>query len=85
VIPRIRELLHAAPFQPFTIRTSDGREYVVPTADHAAVHPNAARVFVFFDNGGTVEVAGQACRIGAQKRAGVTIILSARRRTARRH
>jgi hypothetical protein len=56
VIPRIRELLHAAPFEPFAIRTSDGREYVVPTADHAAVHPAAPRVIVFFDNGGQVEV-----------------------------
>ena len=56
--PRIRELLHAAPFHPFTIRTSDGREYVVPTADDAAVHPKATYVFVFLDNGGTVEVAG---------------------------
>jgi hypothetical protein len=46
------------PFQPFTIRTSDGREYVVPTADHAAVHPKATHVFVFLDNGGTAEVAG---------------------------
>jgi len=58
VIPRIRGLLHAAPFEPFAIRTSDGREYAIPTADHAAVHPKAARVFVFFDNGSTVEIAG---------------------------
>jgi len=57
VIARIRELLHAAPFEPFTIRTSDGHEYAVPTADHAAVHPAAPRVIVFFDNGGQVEVA----------------------------
>jgi len=58
VIPRIRELLRAAPFEPFAIRTSDGREYAVPTADHAAVHPTTPRVIVFFDNGGQVEVAG---------------------------
>ena len=58
MLPRIRELLHAAPFEPFAIRTSDGHEYVVLTADHAAVHPTAPRVIVFFDNGGQVEVAG---------------------------
>ena len=58
VIPRIRELLHAAPFQPFTIRTSDGREYVIPTADHAAVNPKRTRVIVFSDNDCQVEVAG---------------------------
>ena len=50
--------MNAAPFEAFSIRTGDGREYIVPTADHAAVHPNATRVFVFFDNGGTVELAG---------------------------
>jgi len=58
VIPRIRELLHAAPFEPFAIRTSEGHEYTVPTPDHAAVHPTAPRVIVFFDNGGQLEVAG---------------------------
>ncbi len=58
MIPRIRELLHAAPFQPFSIRTSDGSKYAVPTADHAAVHPKAARVIVFLDTGGQIEVAG---------------------------
>lgn len=58
MIPRIRELLHAAPFEPFAIRTSDGHEYVVPTADHVAVHLTAPRVNVFFDNGGQLEVAG---------------------------
>jgi hypothetical protein len=58
VIPRIRELLHAAPFQPFTIRTSDGREYVVPTSDHAAVNPKGSRVIIFADNDSTVELAG---------------------------
>jgi hypothetical protein len=50
MIPRIRELLHATPFMPFTIRTSDGREYVVPTPDHAAVHPTASYFFVFGDD-----------------------------------
>ena len=42
MIPRIRELLHATPFMPFTIRTSDGREYVAPTADHAAINPKGS-------------------------------------------
>jgi hypothetical protein len=58
MIPRIRELLHSAPFHPFAIRTSDDQEYSVSTADHAAVHPKATHLFVFLDNGGTVEVAG---------------------------
>jgi hypothetical protein len=58
MIPRIRELLHATPFQPFTLRTSDGREYVIPTADHAAVNPKGSRVIVFSDHDSQVEVAG---------------------------
>ena len=51
-------MLHTAPFQPFSIRTSDGREYAVPTADHAAVHPKASRVIIFLDSGGQTEIAG---------------------------
>jgi hypothetical protein len=58
VIPRIRELLHAAPFEPFAVRTSDGRQYAVPTPDHAAVHPTAPRVIVFLDNGGQIDISG---------------------------
>jgi hypothetical protein len=57
VIPRIRDLLHAAPFVPFTIRTSDGREYAVPTADHAAVPPPARRVFIFGDDESITELS----------------------------
>jgi hypothetical protein len=50
MIPRIRELLHSTPFVPFTVRTSDGREYLVPTPDHAAVHPKGSYFFVFGDD-----------------------------------
>ena len=31
--PRIRELLHASPFQPFVIRMADGREYRIEHPD----------------------------------------------------
>jgi hypothetical protein len=57
MIPRIRELLHAAPFQPFTIRTSDGREYSVATRDHAAVHPRGTFVLVFGDDESTAKIS----------------------------
>jgi hypothetical protein len=56
MIPRIRELLHSTPFIPFTIRTSDGREYTVPTADHAAINPKGSRVIVFADDDSQAEV-----------------------------
>jgi hypothetical protein len=56
VIPRVRELLHAAPFERFTIRTSDGHKYTVPNANHAAIHPGAPRLIVFLDNGGQIDI-----------------------------
>ena len=58
MIPRIRELLHSTPFVPFTVRTSDGREYLIPTADHAAVNPKGSRVIVFTDNDSQIDLAG---------------------------
>ncbi len=53
MIPDVRERLLAAPFVPFVIRTSDGREYSVPTADHAFITPRGNRVIVVADNGAT--------------------------------
>jgi hypothetical protein len=58
VIPRIRELLHAAQFAPFKIRTSDGREYTIPSRDHAAVPPKGAYVYVFGDDDTTAKISG---------------------------
>jgi hypothetical protein len=58
VIPRIRELLHSTPFEPFVVRTSDGREYTVPTSDHAAIHPRGSYVVIFSDNDSHTDVAG---------------------------
>jgi hypothetical protein len=58
MIPRIKELLHSTPFSPFTVRTSDGREYTVPTPDHAAVNPKGTYVVVFSDNDTHANVAG---------------------------
>ena len=57
MIPRIRELLHSTPFVPFIVRTSDGREYVVPTPDHAAVHPKGGYFFVFNDDESSTRIA----------------------------
>jgi len=47
----IRQRLHAQPFLPFTIHTSDGREFAVPTADHAHVWPSRSRVSIWNDEG----------------------------------
>jgi hypothetical protein len=52
MIQKIRELLRAAPFAPFKIKTIDGQEYVIATPDHAAVPPEKfAQVLVFHDSG----------------------------------
>jgi hypothetical protein len=52
MIQRIRELLRAAPFAPFKIKTSDGQIYSIATPDHAAVPPEKfAQVIIFNDSG----------------------------------
>jgi hypothetical protein len=53
MIVDVRERVLAAPFVPFVICTSDGREYSVPTADHAFITPRGNRVIVVADNGAT--------------------------------
>jgi hypothetical protein len=53
MIVDVREHLLAARFVPFVIRTSDGREYSVPTADHAFITPRGNRVIVVAGNGAT--------------------------------
>ena len=49
----IREHLLAQPFVPFTIHVADGKEYRIPTADHAHVLPNGMRVDIYLDGGRT--------------------------------
>ena len=46
----IRELLAARPFVPFVVHTADGREYKVPTAEHAHVSPRGGRVSIWGDD-----------------------------------
>jgi hypothetical protein len=58
MIGDIRQHLQAAPFEPFTIVTSSGRRYAVPSADHAGVNPRASRIVVWFDDDSSVTVAG---------------------------
>ena len=53
MVADVKDRLNTTPFVPFTIRTSDGREYSVPTADHAFVTPRGNRVVVIADDGAT--------------------------------
>jgi hypothetical protein len=50
MIDEIRRRLEAQPFVPFTIYIADGREYRIPTADHAHIPPKALGVNVWTDN-----------------------------------
>jgi hypothetical protein len=50
MIAEIRQRLAAQPFVPFSIYVADGREYRIPTPDHAHVHPAGARVSVYTDD-----------------------------------
>jgi hypothetical protein len=57
MIDEIRQQLRRVPFVPFSIRTSDGHEYSVPTVDHAYITPRRNRLIVT-DHKGTVAVLG---------------------------
>jgi hypothetical protein len=46
----VRELLSAKPFAPFVVHVADGREYRVPTAEHASVSPRGGRVSIWNDD-----------------------------------
>lgn len=50
MIADVLSQLHKIPFVPFSIRTSDGYEYYVPTVDHAYVTPHRHRVVVAADD-----------------------------------
>lgn len=57
VIGDIRQQLEVAPFEPFTIVTSSGGRYSVPTADHVGLNPRGRRAVVWFDDDSSVIVA----------------------------
>ncbi len=57
MIDEMRKQLARVPFVPFSVRTSDGREYSVPKVDHAYITPHGNRVIVT-DDKGTVAILG---------------------------
>ncbi len=50
MISDIRQFLAAQPFVPFSVHVADGREYHVPTSDHAHVYPSGGRVSIYTDD-----------------------------------
>ena len=57
IMDEIREHLSEVPFQPFALRTADGREYPVPTIDHVWLPPGGRSIVVSNDRGITVRLA----------------------------
>jgi outer membrane lipoprotein SlyB len=51
MIGDVREHLERVPFVPFSVRTSDGHEYAVPTVDRAFITPRGNRVVVVAGDG----------------------------------
>ena len=54
----IREMLAARACQPFMVHTADGREYNVPTPEHAHVSPRGGRVSIWADDDTTIILPG---------------------------
>jgi hypothetical protein len=54
----IRKHLQITPFVPFSVRTSHGREYPVPTIDHIYLPPSGGRVVISDDPGVVVVLPG---------------------------
>ena len=53
MIDEIRKRLDRLPFTPFSVRTSDGHEYAVPTVDNAFITPRGNRAVGVDDDGAT--------------------------------
>jgi hypothetical protein len=51
IIADVKHHLRSRPFEPFSIVTSAGQRYPVPSAEHAGIHPRGHRVLVWLDDG----------------------------------
>ena len=54
MIDDVRRLLSARPFERFSIVTSSGKQYEVPSPDHAGLNPASSRIVVWFDDDSSV-------------------------------
>ena len=57
MLEQVRQFLTAKPFQAFDLRTSNGREYHVPTPDHAHIRPGEKQLYVYLDDGRDVAIS----------------------------
>jgi hypothetical protein len=51
MVAELNKRLAAAPFAPFTIVTSSGKSYPVPTPDHLTITRLLREIFVEYDDG----------------------------------
>ncbi|HZV33848.1 MAG TPA: hypothetical protein VFB72_04660 [Verrucomicrobiae bacterium] len=58
MIGNIRHLLETGPFEPFSIVTSSGHRYRIPSPDHAGINPRGSRVVIWFDDDSSVTLSG---------------------------
>ncbi len=45
----VRKLMHATPFKPFMVKTSDGKQYRVKHPDFVAISPKGGRITLYAD------------------------------------
>jgi hypothetical protein len=53
----LRRLLSARPFERFSVVTSSGKQYEVPSPDHAGVNPASSRIVIWFDDDSSVTLS----------------------------
>ena len=49
----IQARLEAKPFVPFVVRVAGGKDILVPSRDHAHIHPRGRTMHIFLDRGGS--------------------------------
>jgi len=52
----IKDLLRRLPFVPFTVGTTSGDRFHIPTGDHAHVLPRGSLLMVWPDDGGQIAI-----------------------------
>lgn len=53
----LRRLLSARPFERFSVVTSSGKQYDVPSPDHAGINPANSRIVIWFDDDSSVALS----------------------------
>jgi hypothetical protein len=57
MIGEVRKLVHAEPFVPFLVKTSDGKQYRVKHPDYVAISPKGGRITLYADEEASTTVS----------------------------